>query len=207
MSLYYILNKDHYSGKLEEIGDIMEDFNTSLFESTGLSLNLYQGPTEEKLQSYYPGNKDIQVLTEEVLWRNLTDEQKTKKILEYIDQISDDNRAELLIVDPYLFKKPKDGEYDALIEILQSCDYTKIIAVVGKDKVDIDYQKDISDLLGERLTIKYTDEIHDRFWISNRKNGFLTGTSLNGIGKKYCVIQRLELEDVDSIVQILENML
>ncbi len=207
MALCYILNTEQYKGETFKIGEIMEAFTDSLRKKTGLSLNVYRGLHEEDMTTYDGNNQGVQVLNEEVLWKNLTDEEKVNTILTYINRMSDESKDELIIIDPYLFKKPKIGENDTLKDILQSCEHKKIIAIVGKSKADGDYQKEISNLLGDRLEIYYTDEIHDRFWIINRKKGFLTGTSINGIGKKYCVIQSIESDDVKAIIEILVNEL
>lgn len=205
MTLYYILNTEQYKGETFKIGEIMEEFTNDLRKKTGLSLNNYFGFHEEDMTTYDGNNQGVQVLNEEVLWKNLTDEEKVNTILTYINRMSDERKDELIIIDPYLFKKPKIGENDTLKDILQSCKHKKIIAIVGKSKADGDYQKEISNLLGDRLEIYYTDEIHDRFWIINRKKGFLTGTSINGIGKKYCLIQSIESDDVKAIIDILVN--
>lgn len=207
MALYFILDTEQYKGETSEIGEIMDAFTDSLRKTTGLSLNVYCGLHEEDMTTYDGNNQGVQVLNEEVLWKNLADVEKVDTILTYINCMSDESKDELIIIDPYLFKKPKIGEKDTLKDILQSCEYKKIIAIVGKSKADGDYQKEISNLLGDRLEIYYTDEIHDRFWITNRKKGFLTGTSINGIGKKYCVIQSIESDDVKAIIDILVNEL
>ena len=45
-----------------------------------------------------------------------------------------------------------------------------------------------------------TDQFHDRFWIdAENKNGIVMGTSLNGIGKKIALVDRLSSSDVGEI--------
>ena len=50
------------------------------------------------------------------------------------------------------------------------------------------------------IKIKYSYDFHDRFWIADRKKGFYTGTSINGIGKRISLINLLSEEDVEIII-------
>lgn len=50
------------------------------------------------------------------------------------------------------------------------------------------------------VTIKYNNDFHDRFWISDRKKGFYTGTSFNGVGKRIALINLLSPDDVTEII-------
>lgn len=117
MSLYYILNTENYKGIESEIGNIVQAFSKALFEQTGLSLGIYAGPTSEEISEFFK-NQGMQYLTEEVLWKNLNDEEKIGKILQYIEKTSGSDRDELIIIDPYLFRTPKDNEEQNLEKIL-----------------------------------------------------------------------------------------
>lgn len=46
-----------------------------------------------------------------------------------------------------------------------------------------------------KLSIRTTDDIHDRIWIGDCKRAYLVGTSFNGVGKQISFI--LELPDTD----------
>lgn len=98
MSLYYILDTENYKGIESEIGNIMQAFSMVLYEQTGLSLRIYMGPTSEEISSFFE-NQRMQYVTEEVLWKNLGDEEKVGKILQYLEKISDSDRDELIIID------------------------------------------------------------------------------------------------------------
>ena len=50
-----------------------------------------------------------------------------------------------------------------------------------------------------KVSQKYTDDFHDRFWIIDDKKGLFIGTSLNGIGKRYSLIDYLQDSDVANI--------
>lgn len=204
MALYYILNTDDYKGEKNQIGDIMQAFTNVLYKCTGLSLGTYMGPTTEELSAYFTA-QNMKYVTEEVLWKNLSDEEKAEKILEYINKVSGEDKNELIIIDPYLFRTPKENEGFILENILKRCNYKKIVAVVEKGNTNKTFWCSISDKLDGRLEIKYSDEFHDRFWICDRTGGFLTGTSLNGLGKKYCLIQKIDNEDINEIVRILKD--
>lgn len=205
MSLYYSVDIEGYKGDANQIGDIMQNFAMELHNKTGLNLRLNTLVTDEVVKKLFFSD-GTECLNEEVLWRNLSDDDKVKKVLSHIEKVSDKRKDELIVIDPYLFCKHNVGEEQNLQRILTGCKYKKIIAVVSKGKTNQQSAGCISKQLGGCLDIQYTDDFHDRFWICNRKRGFSTGTSLNGIGKKYCVIQELESEDVYDIVKHLKDM-
>lgn len=201
MSLFYILNYDNYRGDMFDIGDVMDQFSDDLYQKTGLCLDIYAGITSEEMSRYLQ-IKNIEYLTEEVLWKNITDEEKTSKIIEYIRKINDDEK-ELLITDPYLFFRPQSGYKEMLINILSGSSFDKIIVFTEENKVDNQLLNDVNAALHGKLEIKYSNDFHDRYWIANRKKGFSIGSSLNGIGKKYCSLQLMDEEDVMDIVGII----
>jgi len=51
------------------------------------------------------------------------------------------------------------------------------------------------------ISTKYSDVFHDRFWIADEVRGVFVGTSLNGIGRRYAIIDYLQQRDVVDIVQ------
>jgi len=204
MSLFYILNTEDYCGEQFQIGDIMQGFTNALYKATGLSLGTYMGPTTEELSAYF-SLQNMEYVTEEILWKNLSDDEKVSKILDFINRISKEEKNELIIIDPYLFRKPKENEEAIFESILKKCTYRKIIAVVDNSNTNKSFVNSISEKLDGRLEIKYSDEFHDRFWICDRETGFLTGTSLNGLGKKYCSIQEIDTDDVNEVVKILKE--
>ena len=44
-----------------------------------------------------------------------------------------------------------------------------------------DIHKKIENKLTQDIKIIWNDDFHDRFWIADRKKGFYTGTSINGL--------------------------
>jgi hypothetical protein len=55
-------------------------------------------------------------------------------------------------------------------------------------------------------TLKMTDDFHDRFWIADKAKGLFVGTSLNGIGKKYALVDVMRDEDTATIVKELRRV-
>jgi len=120
---------------------------------------------------------------------------------------------ELIIVDPYflptgvgdenayadLFAKVL-GPYIAglqIIRIITNTKYSSSLLKIIEAKVAA---------LNPPCKIIHTtsNDYHDRFWLSaKRKQGILTGTSLNGLGNKYALIDRLQADDVEELVKAL----
>lgn len=56
------------------------------------------------------------------------------------------------------------------------------------------------------LTVRHktSDAFHDRFWVDPvASEGFITGTSLNGLGKRYALVDRLQPVDAADVVAAL----
>lgn len=128
----------------------------------------------------------------------------------YLDKVGLDN--ELIIVDPYFLAPTRDITYTNTVfqtigKYLTTIDTIRIITF--PNKVDIALKTSIETALKASkplLNIIHTTSAnyHDRFWISNnREKGIVTGTSLNGLGNRYALIDRLNLSDVRDIVRAL----
>lgn len=118
---------------------------------------------------------------------------------------------ELIIIDPYFFAPNIDASYvtrlcNIITPFLSRLQNLKIVtashsrAYSPSSKALI--MSGLSNL-SSSLNVNHSqsNELHDRFWISNkREKGILTGTSLNGIGRKYAVIDYLQDIDVKDIV-------
>ncbi|KAB3527111.1 hypothetical protein [Alkaliphilus serpentinus] len=206
MSLYYVLLEDEYKGKREDIGNIMLNYSALLYEKTGLKLGIYHGPTTSEIYRYFE-TQGLEILNEDVMWRNMTDNEKAIKFNDYLQSI-DAHHGELIIIDPYIFPKRYDSNYiDFLSTLLNSCQLLSVKFVT----TSANFNQDVHDSIVSRLNcpsvkVHFTDEYHDRLWIANERSGFFLGTSLNGIGKKTSIIQSLEPEDVVDIVNELKNL-
>lgn len=152
----------------------------------------------------YMKEENLEYVTEEVLWRNMTDDEKVSKFSENLIKISTKNN-ELIIVDPYIFSSKQNKYCDMLASILNLSEARTITIVTDKKNcIDVSVNK-ISNKINITMDIKYSDDFHDRFWIANRENGFYTGTSFNGIGKKISLINMLSNDDVKDIIDELLN--
>jgi hypothetical protein len=118
---------------------------------------------------------------------------------------------ELIIIDPYFYYPNADAAYVDLIgNILRpfagaisnikiiTAAHRRAFSPTSKTLVDNGITNIKSSIVIEHKT---SNTLHDRFWISNdRQKGILLGTSLNGLGKKYSVVDYLDDQDVVSIV-------
>lgn len=208
MSLYYVLDREKFNGKESEIGQIMSDFAVDLFEKTGLKLCLYCGITDKEIEKCF-NNADITVLQEEVLWKNMSDSDKLQKILDYVNKIRKDKK-EIIITDPYLFNNSNKVPYNQLLEqILTKSQLKKITIITNNKNVNrklLNYIKNAVNNVNITFKVYHSEEIHDRFWIGDDK-GFIMGTSLNGVGSKFSVIQMLNDDDVKDLNRILKKII
>lgn len=160
---------------------------------------------EAKLQKYLQKD-NLEYITEEVFWKNMTDDEKAKKFSQYLLEI-DSEGNELIIVDPYFFSSEENDYCDLLASILNQSKARKIIVVTDKHNCKQVSNNKISNKMNKVLEVKYSNCFHDRFWIANRKKGFYTGTSFNGIGKKISLINMLPQDDVKDIIDELSTQL
>lgn len=204
MSLYYKLETGEYKGEECKIGDIMMKFNKALHDLTGLNLCLCNAPIDEALKQYYYDN-NLAPVNEEILCKNMNDDEKCTKIMEYLNKILV-NGDELLVIDPYIFSNSDESYENMLINIFNKSNYRNITVITNFYNTDKEFLKYIQENVPRLKQIKYTKDFHDRFWIADNKKGFVLGTSLNGVGKKYCHIDYLDNDDVSEIVSIVKNI-
>lgn len=143
-------------------------------------------------------------VTEDVLWKNLKPDEKVQKISKYFEKIKSKDK-ELIIIDPY-FLYDENDEYCNMVALLidRSC-ANKVLIVTDKRNCKKKCLSKIESKVHVSISNKYSDDFHDRFWISDRKNGFCMGTSLNGIGKRISIINMLSSEDLAEIVKELRR--
>lgn len=119
---------------------------------------------------------------------------------------------ELIIVDPYFYAYTADLDYPQFVaNILRPFHGTlstiKIITLPNKVNATIKttVENEIY-TLNSAIDIQHTTSelYHDRFWITaKRAKGIITGTSLNGLGRRYAIIDKLHEDDVKDIVNSL----
>jgi hypothetical protein len=50
-----------------------------------------------------------------------------------------------------------------------------------------------------------SEKFHDRFWLADGARGLVVGTSLNGLGKRYALVDFMQPSDVRDVVQALKT--
>ncbi len=181
----------------------------------------------EAFGSYIKDNH-LQYIAEEILWKNMTDDEKAGRFNEYIAKIGARDK-ELVVVDPYLFHDDTDDYCQFLAKIFKMSHCKKVIVVTDKSrrhykadsfiKVEaklntapffesnqmlLEFKDEVS-ANPISIEVKDTDEFHDRFWMAGRRKGFCVGTSFSGIGKRISSINMLPDEDVADIVAELQS--
>lgn len=117
--------------------------------------------------------------------------------------------SQLIVIDPYFFAENKVYDiYDLFFRILSTASgaLKKMIIVHDNNKVN----KGAVEYFSKKLSEKYpkavlvravTNTFHDRFWINPvAGKGIIVGTSLNGIGKKISVVDKLSDSDTKNII-------
>lgn len=200
--LLYELDYSKFDRKDEHIGDIMFEFLNLILKDDNIYLAQYNA-TLEIFENGIPENYII--LQEELLFQNMTLEEKKKKIDDYISKINLSNEDIIVIIDPYLFPKNSTDEYvDYLIDSLNRLNFSKLIIITNNKSFDVSTFENVkSQLYSENISIYFSDNYHDRFWISDCGKGFTIGTSLNGVGKK---ISRISFLEDDEVIELLDNI-
>lgn len=121
----------------------------------------------------------------------------------------------LIIVDSYLFPTNLHDEKDFLQifgDILESIIHDiNRISFVTKPRYNqalLDEVKRLLVGLNPQVSIAHTttNDFHDRFWIVDESKGLFVGTSLNGIGIRYALIDNIRDEDTKMIVEELKKL-
>lgn len=115
----------------------------------------------------------------------------------------------VLIVDPYIFPKNHDDDYIELFcGVMEKCKASAIKVITNKSNCNTDLQQKIKEQLDLDLSVHYSKDLHDRWWIvENDNKGFTSGPSLNGIGKdKLTTIKQLDEDEVKTILSSFKNL-
>lgn len=147
-----------------------------------------------------------QQLNEEVLPEN-TPRNAVLDTLRYkIDQCG--ASQSILIIDPYLFPSNSDSDYlsdfiKIFENLIKKCAVLEIATLSNRNTaLEQQMHAEISSMNPNiQISSKYTNVFHDRFWIADNTRGVFVGTSLNGIGKRYAVIDWLQEDDTKAIVR------
>jgi hypothetical protein len=121
--------------------------------------------------------------------------------------------TDLVIVDPYFFVSSDAGYPQFVEQILHPVlgRLNNLTVVTLPNKVNVLALSSITNLLNTsspNLNIIHKTSIafHDRFWINPiSSKGFLTGTSLNGLGRRYALVDYLQSSDVAEVLAVLQR--
>jgi hypothetical protein len=117
--------------------------------------------------------------------------------------------SHLSVIDPYFYAKSSKISTPAIFsdlisEISTTLEKITFVTNGRRNETKVDIHAAVS-LLNNRTKISdyVTDEFHDRFWIDPARNiGLVMGTSLNGLGNKIALVDKLAPDDVNEIVRL-----
>lgn len=142
------------------------------------------------------------MIMEDITSPSMTFNEIEKIILKFTSQLN--GAKKVLITDPYLYaKNPNIVLFEKVLKSFED-DLQELILVTNKTKVA---QRDIVTTINKinskiKITEFETEDFHDRFWINvNDESGIVMGTSLNGLGKRIALIDKLSHADVLHILQ------
>lgn len=188
----------------------IEELDNNSLSDLGISIEfgerILNADIGQKVYNYMEKN-NVEVFTEELLYKNMNDKQKAQKFTQYLNYIESEN-SELIVIDPYLFTKANNNSSycNLLGDIFNLSKAKSILIITDKNNYYQNSFGNIVKLTNISLKVVYSNDFHDRFWISKRSKGFCTGTSLNGIGKRFSLIQMIEADDIQDIVSELINL-
>lgn len=120
----------------------------------------------------------------------------------------------LIVIDPYFFACASDlkalGLLKRMVGAISENLETVTLITNGTNRM---LKKSVFDAIRSvksSVNIKdvETNEFHDRFWIDSELNrGIVMGTSLNGIGKKIALIDKLQCHDVKEISRLAHKIM
>lgn len=204
---YYSIDTSQSKIPVDQISGEMMELSTVLFQKTGLSLGQCMLDIDRIVTEYFAQN-GYQILLEKCMPNGASPDMIIARYGDMLDEIGSAGN-ELIIIDPYLFTKPRkdtdrDEYVDRLSKILINSKCSSLIVYMNKEH---NFSQDIVDRVqkntGLIITVNDDKIFHDRFWIANRKKGFVSGTSLNGAGKHRAYLFYIPEDDLEDILTTL----
>ncbi|MEA1009794.1 MULTISPECIES: hypothetical protein [Bacillus cereus group] len=112
------------------------------------------------------------------------------------------NSSEVIIIDPFFYKGAAEQSVKSYIDELKDVFFNfssinRIHIIYNKGQCNENIRKAFIDNSNCKITDIHSNEIHDRIWIKDRKQGKLVGSSFNGLGRsKICFIVSLPKQDL-----------
>lgn len=124
--------------------------------------------------------------------------------------------GDLVIVDPYLFPPrpdPSTAEYGQRLASLIApllAERATVTAIVNEranaEVEDATLRALVALSPNATLTVRRTEDFHDRFWIADGARGVVVGASLNGIGRRIFFIDQMRDADVAAVIREVNNL-
>jgi len=193
----------------------LKDFNVSYANSFSTLIFDYRDEIVDYiLENGFTNFLTVEALNESIVAAGTPQNRIVQLLQKYLDKVQIDN--ELIILDPFFYAPTNITNYPAMIEsilvkYIPTIDHIKIITTDRAVKIDSALKNQIEFTLKAhkpslQISHTMTPDYHDRFWISsNREKGIVSGTSLNGLGNRLALIDRLNTSDVRDIVTSLKN--
>lgn len=129
--------------------------------------------------------------------------EKPEDVIERFPDIDSTGKT-VVVTDPYLFQLQDEAYKHNVIKALKKLKASKIIYCHNNNPNRKMWQDVQTALNGCTLEYKKLDLYHDRHWFCvETKKGFYTGSSLSGIGKKYCTVDLLSEQTGNDFYKIL----
>ena len=206
------IDDESVESSIEEILEQMEKAHDLIIPNIEKSLNemglhydfvIYIANDEVNISwKNYLADNNLQCIEETVGDRNMTYHEKITFLSSELLNIGSEGE-ELTIVDPYIFPQKYDGDYeDIFVEIIKASKATGLKIITDSRKYKDSLRKLIEAKISIPLAVFESNNLHDRWWIvENKKSGFVSGTSLNGLGKgKLSTISVLSQNDIEKII-------
>jgi hypothetical protein len=130
-----------------------------------------------------------------------------KVVAQFVSQL--DGAKRIMIVDPYLYAASGTIDVASLFKNLLGKAISaleEVIFVTNGQKLNTKtaIHAAVSALVPTCKIVDFTtDQFHDRFWVDpDAGRGLVMGTSLNGLGRKIALVDRLKTADVGEIVTL-----
>ena len=150
----------------------------------------------------YIAEDNLQYIKESVGNRTMTLSEKIEFLSSELLNIKSKGN-QLTIVDPYIFPKKHDADYeDLFLGIIKKAGVSNVKVITDLSKCEANIRQSIEAKMPVSMLVYNSHNLHDRWWIiESEKTAILCGSSLNGIGKgKLATIMPLPKNDVEKII-------
>lgn len=158
---------------------------------------------EHGLSSIY----NFSVVMEDITSPSLHIDEIEKVVAKFVACL--DGARRVMIIDPYFYAGSNRMNVADLFKNLlskASSALEEIVFVTNGQKADakVDIHAAVNALVPNCKIVDFvTSEFHDRFWVDpDATKGLVMGTSLNGLGRKVALVDRLHSADVAEIVNL-----